>query len=286
VRRQPETADQTGSQQLAAVAKCRLYAIEEADSRHWRELARLENLARCASADRGRLVAAEQPRETAPGAGACRVAVKLLRALGDRPAGGTREHREVRRRFHEARCPLEIGACAVEQDVVPDARSSGPPRDPSPRSLQLHHDHDRQAGPVLPGQQIGGDDRLISLRRCVVDHKDVTVGNTAQRNCRDGIGQLLARREKRAPGRRTNASGLQTAARRRPAKPPDQAAAPRWIKAALWTEARGSLAPSPELLAAAIRHVPGSPTAAQHRAAANRSKQQAASHRAGCWFRS
>ena len=155
-----------------------------------RASARSENLAGCAPPYRGRVVAGEQPRETAPRAGRehDRVAVKLLRPLGDRPVGGTEEHREVRRRFHEPRCPFEIGACAVEQDVIPDARSSGPARNPSQRSLQLHHDDDRQARPALLGQEIGSDDRLISLRRSVVGHKEVTVvGNAAQRNGGDGI---------------------------------------------------------------------------------------------------
>ncbi len=101
--------------------------------------------------------------------------------------GRTEEHREVRRRFHEARRPFEIGTRAVEQDVIPDARSSGPARDPPQRCFQLDHDHDRQAAPVLLGQQIGGDDRLISLRRSVVGHKEVTVGNAPQRNGGDGI---------------------------------------------------------------------------------------------------
>ena len=158
-------------------------------ARRWWASARLENLAGCSPPYRGRMVARDQSRETASRAGRehDRVAVKLLRAVGDRPVRRTEEHREVRGRFHEARCPFEIGACAVEQDVVPDARSSGPARDPSQRSLQLHDDHDRQAGPVLLGEQIGDDDRLILLRRSVVGHKQMTLGDAAQRNGADGI---------------------------------------------------------------------------------------------------
>jgi hypothetical protein len=34
----------------------------------------------------------------------------------------------------------------------------------------------------LLGKQIGGDDRLISLRRSVVGNKEVAVGDAAQRN--------------------------------------------------------------------------------------------------------
>ncbi len=103
----------------------------------------------------------------------------------------TEEHREFGVRFHKSRCPFEIRPCPIEQDVVPHTRSPRPTRNPSQWSLQLHNNGDRQPGPVSLRQQIAGDDRLVSLRRSVVSHKQVTVGNAAQRSGAHGSGQRL-----------------------------------------------------------------------------------------------
>lgn len=94
----------------------------------------------------------------------------------------TEQHREFRRCLHEARGPIKLSSRAVEENVVPHARASRKARNPPQRPLQLDHDHDRQTRPVSLGQQVGCDDRLISLRRPVVGDKKMLVCNVAQRS--------------------------------------------------------------------------------------------------------
>ena len=94
----------------------------------------------------------------------------------------TEQHREFRRCLHEARGPIKLSSRAVEENVVPHARASRQARNPPQRPLQLDHDHDRQTRPVSLGQQVGCDDRLISLRRPVVSDKKMLVCNVAQRS--------------------------------------------------------------------------------------------------------
>ena len=61
---------------------------------------------------------------------------------------GAEQDREFGRRVHELLCAFEISACPVQEDVVPDACSSGEARDPAQRLLEQDDNHDRQSCPV------------------------------------------------------------------------------------------------------------------------------------------
>jgi len=72
---------------------------------------------------------------------------------------------------------LQVGTRPVQEDVVPDSRSSRPARDPAHRPLQLDDDGNRQARPVSLGQKAGSDDRLLPFGGSRVGHKEVLIGN-------------------------------------------------------------------------------------------------------------
>jgi hypothetical protein len=141
----------------------------------------LRNRAGRAPPYRDRVIARQEPGEPAPRAGRehYRVAVEFVCAIEKWTVRRTEQHREFRWRLHEARCPVKLSSRAVEEDVVPHARASGPARNPPQRPLQLDHDHDRQTRPVSLSQQVGCDDRLIALRCAVVGDKTMPVCNVA-----------------------------------------------------------------------------------------------------------
>lgn len=147
------------------------------------------------------MIARQEPGEPAPRAGweHHRVAVEFLCAIDKCTVPRTEQHREFRWYFHKARCPVKLSSRAVEKDVVPHARASGPARDPPRRPLQLHHDHDRQTRPVSLSQQVGCDDRLISLRCALVGDKKMLVCNVAQRSGERASGRCCRRRARRPP---------------------------------------------------------------------------------------
>ena len=161
----------------------------------------MQNHAGRAPPYRDRVIARQEPGEPAPRAGRehHRVAVECLCAIDKCTVPRTEQHREFRWYFHKARCPVKLSSRTVEQDVVPHARASGPARNPSQRPLQLHHDHDRQTRPVSLSQQVGCDDRLISLRCALVGDKKMLVCNVAQRSRERGIRPVLDRRRARRP---------------------------------------------------------------------------------------
>ena len=146
------------------------------------------------------MIARQEPGEPAPRAGRehHRVAVEFLGAIDKCTVPRTEQHREFRWYFHKARCPVKLSSRTVEQDVVPHARASGPARNPPQRPLQLHHDHDRQTRPVSLSQQVGCDDRLISLRCALVGDKKMLVCNVAQRSGEGASGRCSTDAERAA----------------------------------------------------------------------------------------
>ena len=145
---------------------------------------RLQNVAGCASPYRACVVARQQPSEPASGARweHDRVAVEFPRAVRDRVARGTEEHCEFRPRLDELCGTLKVSPGSVQKDVIPDAPAAGQPCGKQQPRLQLDDDDDRQVCRVSLGQQIGGNDRLISLRRSIVGNEKVAVRNGIQAN--------------------------------------------------------------------------------------------------------
>ena len=139
----------------------------------------MQDLARRTPSDRSCAVQSQQPPEAAAGPRRehDRVAVELVRGVGEGALGLPEQDGELRRHRREARSLLKICARAVEEDVVPYPRPPGPAHDPSLGPLQLDDDDDRQARLVSLGQQAGGDDRLVPLGGAVVGDKQVPVGN-------------------------------------------------------------------------------------------------------------
>ncbi len=146
----------------------------------WSESARLDDLARRAPSDRPGAVASQQPLEVAAGSRRehNRVAVELVRGLGEGALGLPEQDGELRRHRREARSLLKVCARSVEEDIVPYPRPPRPAHDPSLGPLQLDDDDDRQARPVSLSQQAGGDDGLVPLGGAVVGDKQVPVGNS------------------------------------------------------------------------------------------------------------
>jgi hypothetical protein len=84
-------------------------------------------------------------------------------------------------RTEQAVGALEIGAGAVEQDVVPRARQHRHTRDAAHRHLERDDGNDREARAVARGQVIGREQRRVAVRGAVVLDQDVLIGHLGER---------------------------------------------------------------------------------------------------------
>ena len=93
----------------------------------------------------------------------------------------TEQHRAFGRHVEQALGALKIGARAVEQDVVPNARQHRQTPDGAHRPLERDDGNDRQARAVAHSQLAGREQRRVSFRGTVVRHQDVFIGHLGER---------------------------------------------------------------------------------------------------------
>ena len=110
-----------------------------------------------------------------------RVAAELLGARRERLGLRTEQHRAFGRHVEQALGALEIGARAVEQDVVPNARQHRQTPDGAHRPLERDDGNDRQARAIARGQLAGREQRRVSFRGTVVRHQDVFIDHVGER---------------------------------------------------------------------------------------------------------
>ena len=131
-----------------------------------------------------------------------RVAAELLGARRERLGLRTEQHRAFGRHVEQALGALEIGARAVEQDVVPNAREHRQTPDAAHRPLERDDGNDRQARAVARGQLAGREQRRVSFRGAVVRHQDVFIGHLGERAYADLRARATWRPEMRDWSRR------------------------------------------------------------------------------------
>jgi len=110
-----------------------------------------------------------------------RVAAELRGARRERSGPRTEQHRALGRRVEQLVGAFEIGAGAVEQDIVPDTCQHRQTRDAAHRLLEDDDRDDRKARAVAQCQVTGRKHRRISIRGPVVLDQDVLIGHLGKR---------------------------------------------------------------------------------------------------------